>query len=435
MVDTITVILTVLFFTGALIAIISAIYHTFTGRYLFSSGTLSSRGYGNYSFNNDYFDSKIKTFLFIVAIALLSRLILFGLTALIAWISSDFSWAGNFTWLRWDANAYQRIAEFGYQTVGDAKYDIVFFPLYPFCIKLFNYIFNDYVLSAYVVSSIAFAFSTYFLYLLARIDFDEKTSYRVVLFYLIFPMSFFLMTAMSESLFMMFLFGGVYFARKKQWVLAGLFGMLCTLTRMPGIIVGAAIFIEMFHDSIMNHKNKGYNSSFYVNQSSKNLSKFIGLLLVVFGLFIYLYINYYVTGDWFKFLEYQKENWYNQAQFITKTLNTSLSNIISPEGKLIDILGIWVPNIAAFVLGTIALWHGAIKMRPSYNIFLIFYILVAYAPSWLLSGGRYMIAAFPIYFSFALSSKYKLVKILLSIICIAFLLLNSTLYFMRGALY
>src|SRR3989442_15600924 len=48
-------------------------------------------------------------------------------------------------WNRWDATHYQNIAQHGYQAIGEARFLLVFFPLYPLLVRLVAFLAGDYV--------------------------------------------------------------------------------------------------------------------------------------------------------------------------------------------------------------------------------------------------------------------------------------------------
>lgn len=429
----IIIIISVIFILGAFVAFVNTLFYLYKGRSIFSSKSSSKM-----KFSMDFFKDRKSDFVITMASVLLSRLALVIITSLIAWICTKASPDLNFSrfrWLRWDASHYISIAEHGYQTVGDARNFIVFLPLYPFFIRLFNYIFRNYVISAYIVSYVSAVLSGYFLYLLVKNDSDESTAFRALKYYLIFPFSFFLFIPMSESLFMLFLLGAVYFARKKKWLLSGAFGYCCALTRMPGVFVAVPVFIEAAHDLFKNIRNKIRSNIVYINPYKDLWAKITGLFMIPMGFVTYLYINYSVHGEWLKFLEFQKNHWHNEAQPFYETLKTTVSCLLSDSYDLTFKLGVSIPNLLMFIIGVVILWYGIAKMRVSYVAFLVVYILTTYSPSWLLSAGRYMIGAFPIYIAFAQMTKRKGADILLTAFNLLLLIFFSSIYFMFGALY
>src|SRR5687768_11446286 len=75
-------------------------------------------------------------------------------------------------WVRWDGPHYINIAQNGYQTTGEPALFIVFYPLYPFFIKLFSLIFSDFNISAIMVSVVFCFISAILLYELVLLDFN-----------------------------------------------------------------------------------------------------------------------------------------------------------------------------------------------------------------------------------------------------------------------
>ncbi len=65
-------------------------------------------------------------------------------------------------WKRWDAIHYLDIAQYGYTTVGDRKFDLAFFPFYPLLVRIASYVIGNYVVSGLVVSGIFSIAAAYF---------------------------------------------------------------------------------------------------------------------------------------------------------------------------------------------------------------------------------------------------------------------------------
>src|SRR5215211_8062009 len=54
---------------------------------------------------------------------------------------------------RWDALNYLKIAESGYTAVGDDRFLIVFFPLYPFLVSVASFFTRDYIIAGFLVTA------------------------------------------------------------------------------------------------------------------------------------------------------------------------------------------------------------------------------------------------------------------------------------------
>src|SRR6267378_590565 len=133
-------------------------------------------------------------------------------------------------WNRWDSLNYQKLAQFGYSATGELKPLLVFYPLYPWTVRLFAFFTRDYLLSAFIVSTLASLIAAIVLLRLVELDYSKELAQRAVWFLFIFPTSYFLHIGYTESLFLMLALSSVYAARKQSWLPAAVFGALTCLT-------------------------------------------------------------------------------------------------------------------------------------------------------------------------------------------------------------
>ena len=78
-----------------------------------------------------------------ILISLLAKIVVFG----VAYVSAYFTGGGSsqpvyillHELVHWDSGQYLRIEHFGYSNSGDALNGIVFFPLYPFLIRIMTF--------------------------------------------------------------------------------------------------------------------------------------------------------------------------------------------------------------------------------------------------------------------------------------------------------
>ena len=123
--------------------------------------------------------------------AILSRLV-FNFIGYVGGTNADFSKGFISTFYdiyvkSGDAPRYINIAQNWYASSGDDAKNIVFYPLYPFFVKIVHYIFVDYFWSGVIISNACFAGACVYLYKLARLDFDDIDSKTAVLFMMLFP--------------------------------------------------------------------------------------------------------------------------------------------------------------------------------------------------------------------------------------------------------
>ena len=198
----------------------------------------------------------------------------------------------------WDAPHYVAIAKNWYVNTGDAANFIVFFPLYPILIRLFTVDFNYINLSALIVSNVCSLVAFFYLYKIAKLEFNDSVAVKAVLFLSVFPTAYFLSAPYTEGLFFALIIASIYYARLGKWQFAGLISLFAALTRIAGLLLLPALLVEYFHQ-------KGW-------KPRKTDLSILWIFLALAGFLIYLGINYQVTGSPFTFLTVEATHWYNK---------------------------------------------------------------------------------------------------------------------------
>lgn len=146
-------------------------------------------------------------------------------------------------WMRWDTPWYLEIAAHGYGCYGASAY----MPLYPLLIRGLSVLTGgQYLVAALLISSIASFFVFYLLYQLTReLTDSHHIAKAAVIAFAVFPVSFFLMAAYTEALFLVLAIGAYLAARRGRWLLAGGLVALATLTRLQGILLLAPLGLEL----------------------------------------------------------------------------------------------------------------------------------------------------------------------------------------------
>ena len=320
-------------------------------------------------------------------------------------------------WNTWDVQHYIKIAKFGYSnlTVDGINYQIVFFPLYPYLIKLFSYVFQNYIVSALIVANLSYAAAAYYFYRLVQLDFDKEDAFRTVVYFSVFPTAYFLHAAYTESLFLALTISSFYYARNGRWALCGVLGMLAAATRITGILLIPVLIIEYLAQR--NYK---------VREIRPNIC-WIGI--IGFGLLSFLVINYMVAGDPLYFMQVQSENWSKKLSmpylgFINSwnilTGDFSL-NVNSPSNRLLG--GLF--EITFAFMGLALIIYGFFRVRLSYSLYALATWLVVTSTWFWNSIPRYTLTMFPIFIALSLLGRRKSTNyliIFLSILFYAFLL-------------
>ena len=217
------------------------------------------------------------------------------------WNYSNIWWLS--VWGRWDTGWYLDIAINGYsqtfvselpRLVTTGQTNVGFFPLYPLLIRFVAKLLDDYYVSSLVISNFSFLAASFILYKLVKYEFDQKTALKAVKFLYLFPTSFILSGAFSESLFLVLLVACFYFARKKKWLITSVFGFFLSLTRPEGFLVSLPLLFEYVA----------------LRKSIKNFSwDFISLSLIPAGTLSFMVYTKLAFNDYFAYFNTKVLGW------------------------------------------------------------------------------------------------------------------------------
>jgi len=314
-------------------------------------------------------------------------------------------------WNKWDTRHYLNIAGHGYASSDEGKGNIliVFFPLFPYLTRVFALVFQNYLLSALIVSNLAYAAAAYYLYKLVNLDFEKEDALRAVIYLSIFPTAYFLHAAYTESLFLALTISSFYYARKERWALSGTVGMLAAATRITGIILLPVLLIE------------------YLSQREYQIKKIrkdvLWIGLIGLGLVFYLILNYAAAGDPFYFLEVQKEGWSRKLALPYQGFLNALGGLPgrAPSGVF---TGDWAEIIFAG-LGLIGTVYCFFRLRLSYSLYALATWLVVTSTWFWLSIPRFTLTMFPLLIVLAVLGRRRGLNfaiIFLSLMCFALFL-------------
>jgi Gpi18-like mannosyltransferase len=316
-------------------------------------------------------------------------------------------------WNRWDSLAYQDIAANGYSMIGENRFRLVFFPLYPLISRAFAYICGDYLIAAFIVSTIALLGTALVFKRLVELDYSVETVQRSILFLLIFPTSYFLHISYTESLFLALSIGSVWAARTERWWLAGLLGALSTLTRINGLILIPTLFIE----SILQRKRPPHI-----------YWKWASVAAVTIGFGLYLLVNRVVSGDWLTFLALQQENWSKSLSWPWLGIYGTFYSLWRAPSEA-HMVG--MQELIFVILGFICTLWAWIKLRPTYAMWMTGNWILFTSTSFILSVPRYTLVMFPLFIIFAELAKNQIWKAAITLWSLLYMALFIML-FVRG---
>jgi hypothetical protein len=161
-------------------------------------------------------------------------------------------------WDRWDVGLFVKVARYGYLSPAYADRTEVDLPGLPIAMRLVHPFVGDWVLAGMVVSLLAGLVAAAALYRLAVDDAlvegnrsggtaapeDLDRGRRAVLLMVCFPYAVFLFAGYSEALFAAFATTAWVAVRRERWLLAGLLTAGATATRVLGLALLAAVWVE-----------------------------------------------------------------------------------------------------------------------------------------------------------------------------------------------
>ncbi len=214
------------------------------------------------------------------------------------WLENVPDWIGVFA--QFDGVHYITIARQGYAHLGLVQ---AFFPVYPLLMK---FIAIDHSRFAYVivagrVVSIACLFAITLLWFKQSVFVPDKKSLGMSLaVFLLWPVSFFLFSVYTESLFILLVIGSFLLAQKKQWLLAGVLAGYASGTKIIGVLLFPALLIELAQQTNYRYQNTWS----WVKKHSQSLL-FICLSLV--GWLAYSLYLFKTFGDPFLYFNVQQD--------------------------------------------------------------------------------------------------------------------------------
>ncbi len=312
-------------------------------------------------------------------------------------------------WGRWDAYHYLKIATNGY-----SGSEMAFFPLYPWLIHVLGGAIGDHLTAGLIISNLSFFVALGYLYALVRLEYgDDTIAYHAIFYTAIFPTAIFFSAVYTESLFLALTVASVYYARHGNYVTAGVFGALASMTRVEGILTAIPIAYEAW---------RGWRE----RRGTTLTRGVLGVALVPAGLFAYMAYLAALVGDPLYFTRVQ-DNWGRHLSppwmSIVNTV-TALAQgpLASPESinHMIEL---------AFTLAFLALMVVSFRMlRPSYSWYFAASLLVPMSTSSLMSMPRFVLVVFPAFILLALWGRNPLVNSLIVALSLPLLGLFTVLF-------
>lgn len=300
----------------------------------------------------------------------------------------------------WDTQWYIDIAQRGYdwkKAVGTSP--TAFFPLYPLLIHLgVALTHRSPILVALLISNASFLVALVYLWRLAAWEIGPAVARRTVLYIATFPTALFFFAGYTESLFLLLTVGCFFHLRRREWVIAGLFGALASATRVGGVLLLAPLIYEYARDR---------------NFSPREIELgILGILLVPAGLFAFMLYLQATVGNALAFTGAQTAwqkiftpwLWLGFLESVRQILVLPKASFMQAHNVINVTLG------GLFVLWSV---YTARRLPAAYGLYLLaFWVVTLSSPAMaagyqvpLISLSRYILALFPVFLYLGILGK------------------------------
>ncbi|HEV2037849.1 MAG TPA: mannosyltransferase family protein [Candidatus Eremiobacteraceae bacterium] len=297
-------------------------------------------------------------------------------------------------WGRWDAQHYLTIATHGY-----SGKEMAFFPLYPWLIHVLGGAIGDHLTAGLIISNLSFFIALGYLYALTRLEYgDDTIAYHAIFYTAIFPTAIFFSAVYTESLFLALTVASVYYARHGNYVTAGIFGALASMTRVEGMLTAIPLAYEAW-------------SGWRERRGTTLTRGIIGVALVPSGLLVYMAYLYALVGNPLQFMKLQ-DNWNRHLAPPWVSISNTIRELA--QGSLASSASVNHMIELAFTIAFLALMIAAFRtLRLSYSLYFAASLLVPLSTSSLMSMPRFVLVIFPAFMLLALWGRNPIVNSLI----------------------
>jgi len=333
-------------------------------------------------------------------------------------------------WTNWDGSIFIHIAQHGYWT----PYTTVYFPLYPGAIRLVATLIGfHWTLAALIISNLsallAFISIGALAAQIATAGSERQTAKTAVMLFAAYPLAFFLVAAYSDGLFAGLAALTLLFGLRRRWGWAALFGFLAVLSRPTAPALVLPLAWEAFQT--YRERRAETTATLALRETAPALAAIAGPILGIGVFCAYLWLQF---GDPLIFIRVES-NWSHFS--LAPVLSLPVAVVAFAHSPLASPLQMRVLLDLAPVLGAVVLTLVAARRAPvALTLYMLglLYIVTSEPINFtdlFISGGRYMLAAVPLFviFSERLSRSEWLRPMLY--LCGLFLQAILAIYFLR----
>jgi hypothetical protein len=293
--------------------------------------------------------------------------------------------------VRGDVGHYNAISITGYLK---APFDLnnyrcqqfAFFPLQPILLWLLGRVTHDVLLWGAAFSNFFFFLALVVLHKLTlAFGYDESVARRSVFYLAAFPASYFFSVPMTESLFVLLTVASFYAAKRERWWTAGVIGLLASATRLTGVLLLPSLLVlswQMYR--------------------SVQVKKILGVLLVPFGLFAYMFYQWWLSGDALAF-KHAQVAWGREPSifFLRPVINWWLNKPL----MLVQSWNTPLLHVAAMLLCFVCVYILARRREWAFALYVLMSVILPLSSGQLASLERYTMGFFPIFIALGIVAK------------------------------
>jgi hypothetical protein len=247
-----------------------------------------------------------------------------------------------------------------------------------------------------------------FAYKLADLEYGQEVARRTVFYLSIFPYAFIFVGMYTESLFLLNLAATLYYARRKMWGYAAVWGILLTATRLVGIAVVPALLWEY-----MSQRNWEWR---------RIDVKILSIGAMGLGLIAYMTYTYFVLGDFFSFAHSSTLGWNRHAEWPW----IMWTNYVRSMEQSNNLMTLFTGCFAVFGVVLGLLTFG--RLRPLYAILAVLLVAIPLSSNQVGGIPRYLLTNLPLFFLLAKVGNNRVAHMGMTVLFLLYLALFTSLH-------
>lgn len=311
------------------------------------------------------------------------------------------------SWYRWDAVHFVHIATYGY----DAVQETAFFPLFPALIRLCMFVLgNGHPLAASLLAGNLSALAAFMgVGLLAAGEGGRRAGRHAIRMLAAYPLAFFLAAAYSDALFLACAALCLLAARRGAWAWAALGAFLAALARPTALVLMLPMLWEYARQHHWFEAWRGGGARSLANLfSTRALGEIILLVAAVpLGLAVYAVYLWHRFGHPLVLLHAQAAYWHRTSMPLWQSIPRAAASFMATPAGTYDQVRLLV-DLAPLVIFAVLTLVSIRRVPLAFTLYMLGLLYVCVAtpmldttlndPDIFVSSGRFLTAAFPMFF-------------------------------------